>query len=74
MFVLKRGTPKGQLVWKGTCRNCNSVMEEKQSELTIMSDFRGEQSAEAKCPVCQGTFHLYPTREYVSDNDPWRKI
>lgn len=54
MKITKRGTPKTELVWKGSCRQCGSEAEAKESELTEVTwDQReGNSFSWEKCPVC----------------------
>ena len=61
MKVVHRGKPSGETVYRGTCHNCKSIMEEKAAKLKIEHDQREQCTfAHAECPVCRRDFVLYP--------------
>lgn len=68
MKITKIGTPEFERLWKGSCRQCGSEAEAKESELTdITYDQReGESFSWEKCPVCgngpYGGMLFYPLR------------
>lgn len=54
MKITKRGTPKSEQVWFGSCYECLSEAEAKQSEMTHITHDQREGSSLSweKCPVC----------------------
>jgi hypothetical protein len=63
MKCIKRGTLPQERIWTGTCKNCHSIYEALEGELTkIENDIRENYSfARAKCELCKCDFFLYPT-------------
>lgn len=54
MKVISRGTPPSERIWSGTCRNCGSIIEALESELTNIEHDQREASSFSweVCPVC----------------------
>ena len=69
MKCIKRGTLPQERIWTGTCKNCHSIYEAREGELTIENDIRENYSfARAKCELCEYDFFLYPqTKSYPQD-------
>lgn len=74
MRIIKKGKPKERL-WRGTCTDCNSVIEAKQSELAVTNDHRAisEESpngdfGRANCPVCGHGMVFYPVKKTEEDH------
>lgn len=70
MRIIKKGKVPEKL-WRGTCPDCTSVVEAKQSELvTTTSDYRAicDESpngyfGRANCPVCGHGMVFYPVKK-----------
>lgn len=61
MKVIKRGVPPTERVWRGTCSNCKSTMEEMESKLYAPThDQREGCMALEICPICGENFWMYP--------------
>lgn len=56
MEILRKGTPKKDVLWIGQCRDCSAIARAKREELgtTEPGDYRsdGEAWTWATCPVC----------------------
>lgn len=56
MKILYKGTPPGDRIWSGVCRNCHTMAEASESELTNIEYPRGPRADEhfsvEICPVC----------------------
>ena len=62
-------------LWKGTCRECESVMVETEKDLPQIKHEHVEPSgdprehsydyAEMECPICQTSFRMVRTSEYA---------
>ena len=63
MQIIKRGVIPAERKWRGNCFHCSSIMEAKQSELTIQSNQRDGEWATTKCPVCGSPMNFYPKEE-----------
>lgn len=73
MKVIKKGTPPGERIWKGQCRQCGSEVEALQKELSDINfgDYRSEGPfCWMTCPVCNagmkngyGGVCFYPTKK-----------
>lgn len=54
MEITKRGTPRNEREWVGSCRNCNSEATAKESEMTHIRRYvRLGSSSWEVCPVCK---------------------
>jgi hypothetical protein len=53
MKVIKKGIPKQDRVAEYECRNCNSIIEVKNSELKLESGYRNDNYKSFICPVCK---------------------
>lgn len=61
MNIIKRGTPKDTRLWRGTCRECESVIGAIRKELQIEFDQKEDgEFGQAVCPVCGYTMIFYP--------------
>jgi hypothetical protein len=60
MQIIKRGQLPIERDWKGTCINCSSVIEAKQSEL--ISSQRSDEWKTGNCPVCNNIMKFYPKK------------
>ena len=56
--IIKIGE-KRKSVFRGTCKNCCSLIEEDQENLTVNYD-RNEFMAQLRCPHCQSSMWVYP--------------
>ena len=56
--IIKKGKKK-QKVFRGTCRDCESIIEEDANKLHIIYDRDGPM-AKLTCPVCNKSMWLYP--------------
>lgn len=64
MKIIRRGIPKKEVVWEGTCTDCNSVIEAKRSEVAMEYDPVGRDDfGRANCPVCGHGMVFYPKKE-----------
>lgn len=53
MKILKIGIPKADRLWRGQCRECRSIIQATQSELTnIRTDQRDGSHSWEVCIVC----------------------
>lgn len=70
MRLIRKGTPKSEQIWAGTCRNCRSEFEAKRGELVVTDDQRDGPFAWHQCSVCDagsgptayGGICFYPKR------------
>lgn len=61
MKVISRAVPPIDRVWTGTCRSCNSVMEETEGNIRNPKyDQRDGRASQEICPVCGAEFWMYP--------------
>lgn len=71
MKVIKQGTPRGDRLWRGVCRQCRSTIEAKESELNVTDSQRDGPFAWAVCIACKagsndtgyGGVCFYPVKE-----------
>lgn len=67
MVIIHHGKPKADIVWRGTCAHCRSVMECRQSELPGKIEGQGDipekAFSRAACPVCKEQFQSVPSEE-----------
>lgn len=64
MKIIKKGTPRDEVVWRGTCNACDSVIQAKRDELlTVEYDHRENgEFGRASCPVCHYGMIFYPKK------------
>jgi len=59
--IIKQGKKKAK-VFRGTCKDCDSIIEEDADKLHIIYDRDGPM-AKLACPVCTKSMWLYPHNE-----------
>jgi len=57
--IIKRGKPKGEKVYKFSCRECKSQLRAKAEDGTLTPD-RNEEFMVFVCPVCKMTIWMKP--------------
>ena len=61
MKIVKRGRPKTEMSWQGTCSDCGSVIKAQTNELAVEWDTQERGSfGRANCPVCGHGMVFYP--------------
>lgn len=58
MEVLFRGVPPQERQYRGTCLNCQSVVQFKQSEGTYRRCEYNDYCYDVTCPVCKKTISV----------------
>lgn len=61
MEIVKRGVPRAERPWLGTCCNCGSVLRAKAAELEMLHWVKQEkEQGKALCPVCNYVVYFSP--------------
>lgn len=60
MKIIRRGTPPGEKIYRGTCPDCRTVVEFKESEAQVVDvppdrPFDQTRLVQVDCPVCDNT-------------------
>lgn len=81
MKIIRQGKLPEERLYRAICRNCNSMLEAEERELTSRSSEDEKSSTawyEAECPYCKScvtvwTYWQEPVRQVdVSSMGPWR--